>query len=122
MKQLAFITQGDSDYADRLWKLLDESGIDPHEFHGLDYFGLTPFFVLAGAAVRPQGHTHGDELHLDRRHATRSRHTGRPDGDRFRRRRCLRQRRHPAQQRASGPHAVTQLCPTGRRDPGTARG
>ena len=66
MKRLAFITQGHSDYDERLWNLLSETGIDPHEFIGLDYFGLTPFFVMAGATVRPQAHTHGDEvIHID---------------------------------------------------------
>jgi hypothetical protein len=65
MKRLAFITQGHSDYDERLWTLLTESGIDPHEFTGLDYFGLTPFFVLAGATVSPQAHTHGTDIHLE---------------------------------------------------------
>jgi hypothetical protein len=64
MKQLAFITQGQSDYDPRLRSLLDETGIDPHEFVGLDYFGLVPFFVLAGATVRPEAHAHGDHLHV----------------------------------------------------------
>jgi hypothetical protein len=63
MKQLAFITQGHSEYADRLWELLDASGIDPHEFEGLDYFGLTPFFVISGATVRADAHTHGPTVH-----------------------------------------------------------
>jgi hypothetical protein len=65
MTQLAYITQGSSEYADRLRQLLDGTGIDPHEFEGLDYFGLVPFFVLAGAAVRPQAHTHGDYVHTE---------------------------------------------------------
>ena len=65
MKRLAFIAQGSSDYDDRLRTLLDESGIDAHEFIGLDYFGLVPFFVLAGATVRPQAHTHGDDIHVE---------------------------------------------------------
>jgi hypothetical protein len=64
MKQLAFITQGHSDYDERLRGLLDESGIDPHEFIGLDYFSLVPFFVLAGATVAPEAHTHGDSVHV----------------------------------------------------------
>ena len=63
MKQLAYITQGNSQYADRLWELLSASGIDPHEFEGLDYFGLTPFFVIAGATVRADAHTHGTDVH-----------------------------------------------------------
>jgi hypothetical protein len=65
MKQLAFITQGHSEYDDRLRQLLVSMEIDPHEFVGLDYFGLTPFFVMAGATVRPEAHTHGDEIHVE---------------------------------------------------------
>jgi hypothetical protein len=65
MTQLAFITQGKSQYTDRLWQLLEGTGIDPHEFEGLDYFGLVPFFVLAGASVRPQAHAHGDYVHTE---------------------------------------------------------
>ena len=65
MKRLAFITQGNSEYDDRLWELLTATGIDPHEFTGLDYFGLTPFFVMAGATVRPEAHTHGPEIHVE---------------------------------------------------------
>jgi hypothetical protein len=63
MKQLAYITQGNSRYDDRLWAILSASGIDPHEFEGLDYFGLTPFFVIAGATVRADAHTHGSDVH-----------------------------------------------------------
>jgi hypothetical protein len=65
MTQLAFITQGTSEYDDRLWELLSGTGIDPHEFYGLDYYSLLPFFVLAGASVRPQAHTHGDQMHVE---------------------------------------------------------
>ena len=64
MKRLATITQGSSDYDPRLWTLLESTGIDPHEFVGLDYFGLVPFFVIAGATVRPDAHTHGDDVHV----------------------------------------------------------
>jgi ribosomal protein S12 methylthiotransferase accessory factor YcaO len=39
MKQLAYITQGQSDYDERLRTMLEESGIDPHEFVGLDAHG-----------------------------------------------------------------------------------
>jgi hypothetical protein len=63
--QLAYITQGSSEYVDRLRQLLDGTGIDPHEFEGLEWFGLVPFFVLAGASVRPQAHTHGDYVHTE---------------------------------------------------------
>jgi hypothetical protein len=65
MIQLAFITQGDSQYDDRLWRLLEGTGIDPHEFEGLDYYGLVPFFVLSGAQVRPQAHAHGVHVHTE---------------------------------------------------------
>ena len=58
MKQIGFITQGHSDYDERLRAVLDASGIDPEEFLGLEYFSLTPFFVLAGATVSPDAHTH----------------------------------------------------------------
>jgi hypothetical protein len=64
MKRLAFITQGHSDFDPRLWEALEATGIDPHEFVGLDYFGLTPFFVIAGAAVRAEAHAHGDQVHV----------------------------------------------------------
>lgn len=63
MKTLAFITQGQSDYEERFRALLDATGIDPHEFEGLDYFGLLPFFVIAGASVRADAHTHGEHVH-----------------------------------------------------------
>jgi hypothetical protein len=65
MKQLAVITQGNADYDQRLRELLDATGIDPQEFVGLDYFGLTPFFVMAGATVRPQAHSHGEDIHVE---------------------------------------------------------
>lgn len=64
MKQLAFITQGNSQYEERLRTLLDSTGIDPEEFVGLDYFGLLPFFVISGASVRTDAHTHGDDVHV----------------------------------------------------------
>jgi hypothetical protein len=65
MSRLALITQGHAEYDPRLKSLLDESGIDPHEFSGLDWFGLTPFYVLAGATVTPQAHTHGPDIHVE---------------------------------------------------------
>jgi len=42
MKQLAYITQGHSEYDPALRELLDATGIDAEEFVGLDYFSLTP--------------------------------------------------------------------------------
>ena len=64
MKQIGFITQGHSEYDERLRALLEASGIDPEEFLGLEYFSLTPFFVLAGATVSADAHTHGTEVHV----------------------------------------------------------
>jgi hypothetical protein len=64
MKQLAFITFDDSKYDDRLWKLLEESGVPADEFETLDYFSLLPFFVLAGASVDTQVESHGDHFHF----------------------------------------------------------
>jgi hypothetical protein len=65
MKQLAFITVGHSEYDDRLWDLLGDSGIDPHEYESLDYFSLLPVFLLAGASVRTVAEAHGDHMHLE---------------------------------------------------------
>jgi hypothetical protein len=64
MKQLAYITQGHSEYDPRLRELLDATEIDPGEFIGLDYFSLTPFFALAGATIEPDAHSHGSDVHV----------------------------------------------------------
>ena len=64
MKQIGYITQGHSDYDERLRAVLDASGIDPEEFLGLESFSLTPFFVLAGATVSAEAHAHDTEVHV----------------------------------------------------------
>jgi hypothetical protein len=64
MKQLAYITQGHSEYEPRLKELLVATGIDAEEFIGLDYFSLTPFFALAGATIEPDAHAHGTDVHV----------------------------------------------------------
>ena len=64
MTQLAFITFDDSKYDDRLWQLLEKSGVPADEFETLDYFSLLPFFVLAGASVDTQVESHGDHFHF----------------------------------------------------------
>lgn len=64
MKQLALIAPDATQYDERLRALLDGTGIDPHEFIGLDYFSLVPFFVLAGATVAPDAHAHGNSVHV----------------------------------------------------------
>jgi len=52
MTQLAYISTGHSQYADRLWVLAAELAIDvPEGDWGLDYFELLPHFVWAGASV-----------------------------------------------------------------------
>ncbi len=65
MTQLASITIGDSKYDDRLWKVLQDSGLEPQEFEDLDYFSYVPFFVIAGATVSPQIRVHGDHTHFE---------------------------------------------------------
>jgi hypothetical protein len=65
MHRLATIRFDHSDYEPRLRTLLEQSGVDPHEFEGLDWFGLLPFYVLAGASVRSDVHGHGDHLHFE---------------------------------------------------------
>jgi hypothetical protein len=64
MKQLAFITIGHSQFEDRLWHLLGETGLEPQEFESLDYFSYLPFFVLAGASVETHMESHGDHAHF----------------------------------------------------------
>jgi hypothetical protein len=65
MTELAFITFDNSKYADRLWQLLEASGVPADEFESLDYFSLLPFFVLAGASVDTQVESHGDHFHFE---------------------------------------------------------
>jgi len=65
VKQLARIAIDDSQYEPRLWKLLEETGLDRDDFEGLDYYSLLPFFVLAGANVRSHVHLHGDHSHFE---------------------------------------------------------
>jgi hypothetical protein len=65
MTELAFITFDNSKYADRLWQLLESSGVPADEFESLDYFSLLPFFVLAGASVQTQVESHGDHFHFE---------------------------------------------------------
>jgi len=65
MTQLASITVGDSRFDDRLWQMLQESGLEPQEFEELDYFSYLPFFVIAGATVTPLIRVHGDHTHFE---------------------------------------------------------
>jgi hypothetical protein len=65
MLPLATIRFDDSEYDERLRSVLEASGVDPQEFEGLEWFGLLPFFVLAGASVRSEVHGHGDHVHFE---------------------------------------------------------
>jgi hypothetical protein len=65
MLRLATIRFDNSDYDPRLRAVLEESGVDPQEYEGLEWFGLLPFFVLAGASVRSEVHGHGDHVHFE---------------------------------------------------------
>lgn len=65
MKTVAKIAFGESTFDDRLRRVLQESGVEPYEFEELEYFGLLPFFVLAGASLRTKAHGHGDHAHFD---------------------------------------------------------
>jgi hypothetical protein len=65
MKKLALIEPDKSAYADRFWKILEDTGLEPQEFEALDYFSYLPFFVLAGASVETHLHTHGDHFHFE---------------------------------------------------------
>lgn len=52
MTQVAYISEGHSQFADRLWALAGELASDvPEGGWGLDYFELLPHFVWAGASV-----------------------------------------------------------------------
>jgi hypothetical protein len=65
MLRLATIRFDQADYDERLRSILAESGVDPQEYEGLEWFGLLPFFVLAGASVRSDVHGHGDHVHFE---------------------------------------------------------
>jgi hypothetical protein len=65
MLRLATIRFDESDYDPRLRAVLEQSGVDPQEYEGLEWFGLLPFFVLAGASVRSEVHGHGDHVHFE---------------------------------------------------------
>lgn len=65
MTQLASITIGSSEYDPRFWQILEETGLEPQDFEGLDYFSYVPFFVIAGATVSPVIRVHGDHSHFE---------------------------------------------------------
>ena len=65
MTSLGTIGVGASQLDPRLVSLLEASGLEREEFEELDWFGLLPFFVLAGASVDTRVQTHGDHFHFE---------------------------------------------------------
>jgi hypothetical protein len=65
MTRIATIGIGEADYDARFREILDQSGLEPQEFEGLEYFSYVPFFVIAGATVTPQIRVHGDHTHFE---------------------------------------------------------
>ncbi|MDO9355040.1 MAG: hypothetical protein Q7T55_15180, partial [Solirubrobacteraceae bacterium] len=55
----------ESEFEPRFLKILQESGVEKDEFEGLEYFTWLPFFVIAGASVKPKIHVHGDHTHFE---------------------------------------------------------
>jgi hypothetical protein len=64
MTRLGTISVGSSDLDPRFKQLLEDSGLEREEFEDLDWFGLLPFFVLAGASVETHVQSHGDHFHF----------------------------------------------------------
>lgn len=64
MTRLGTISVGSSDLDPRFKELLEGSGLEREEFEDLDWFGLLPFFVLAGASVETSVESHGDHFHF----------------------------------------------------------
>ena len=65
MHELATIGFGHSTFEPRLRQLLEDARVEPEEFESLEYFGLLPFYILAGASARTQAHGHGDHVHFE---------------------------------------------------------
>ena len=65
MTQIADLSIGQSNYDAPFRKILDDSGVEMEEFEGLDYFTWLPFFVIAGATIKPKIHVHGDHTHFE---------------------------------------------------------
>ena len=64
MTSLGTIAVGDTKLAPRLVAMLEQSGLEREEFEELDWFGLLPFFALAGASVTTHNQSHGDHYHF----------------------------------------------------------
>lgn len=51
-------------YTDRLKELFAGFGVDVNEDDALDPVGILPAFVLSGASISTEAHTHGDHMHV----------------------------------------------------------
>jgi hypothetical protein len=58
------ITDEGSQYSDQLHDLLGEFGLDPAVDDELDDLSLLPAYVLAGASIRTEAHSHGTHMHV----------------------------------------------------------
>lgn len=58
------ITDDGSQYSDRLVDLLGEFGVDPAVDDEIDDLSLLPAYVLAGASIRTEAHSHGTHMHV----------------------------------------------------------
>lgn len=58
------ITDEGSQYAEQLHALLGEFGIDPAQDDDIDELSLLPAYVLAGASIRTDAHSHGTHMHV----------------------------------------------------------
>ncbi len=51
-------------YAERLKELFAGFGVDVTQDDALDPVGILPAFVLSGASIATEAHTHGDHMHV----------------------------------------------------------
>jgi hypothetical protein len=58
------MTDEGSEYSDRLHDLLGEFGVDPAVDDEIDDLSLMPAYVLAGASIRTEAHSHGTHMHV----------------------------------------------------------
>lgn len=58
------VTDEGTQYAERLHDLLAEFGVNPELEDEIDEISLLPAYVLAGASVRTDAHSHGEHMHV----------------------------------------------------------
>ena len=58
------VTDEGTQYAERLHDLLAEFGVNPEVEDEIDEISLLPAYVLAGASIRTEAHSHGDHMHV----------------------------------------------------------